>query len=78
MWTPEPFNRRDILNLELRSDIFLNKAKAKDVAEIKPSFEMVIVAEDPSEDIATFSFRKAAEEFFEVWEMKRVICLENN
>ena len=38
-----------------------------EVAEVKPSFDMVIVAEDPSEDIATFSFRKAAEEFFEVW-----------
>ena len=38
VWTPEPFNRRDILNLELRSDIFLNKAKAKDVIPVLTFF----------------------------------------
>ena len=38
VWTPEPFNRRDILNLELRSDIFLNKAKAKYVIPVLTFF----------------------------------------
>jgi hypothetical protein len=34
IWTVEKFNRRDIMNLELRADLFLNKAKAGDVIPI--------------------------------------------
>jgi hypothetical protein len=34
IWTVEKFNRRDLMNLELRSDLFLNKAKAGDVIPI--------------------------------------------
>ena len=49
--------------VEIHPDTFI----FMEVAEVKPSFDMVLVAENPSEDIATFSFRKAAEEFFEVW-----------
>jgi len=49
--------------VEIHPDTFI----FMEVVEIEPSFDMMIVAEDPSEDIATFDFRKAAEEFFEVW-----------
>jgi hypothetical protein len=34
IWTIEKFNRRDLMNLELRADIFLNKSKAGDVIPI--------------------------------------------
>ena len=34
IWSAEKFNRRDILNLELRADIFLTKAKAGDVIPV--------------------------------------------
>ena len=34
IWSVEKFNRRDIMNLELRSDLFLNKAKAGDVIPV--------------------------------------------
>ncbi len=50
-----------------RAEIHPNTFIFMEVAEVKPSFDMMIVAENPSEDIANFSFRKAAEEFFEVW-----------
>jgi hypothetical protein len=38
-----------------------------EVAEIKPSLNMVLHTEEPGSEILTFNFRKAAEEFFEVW-----------
>lgn len=34
IWVVDKFNRRDIENLNLRADIFLNKAKAKDVIPV--------------------------------------------
>jgi hypothetical protein len=34
IWIVDKFNRRDIENLHLRADIFLNKAKAKDVIPV--------------------------------------------
>jgi len=34
VWNVDKFNRRDILNLELRADIFLDNAKAGDVVPI--------------------------------------------
>lgn len=34
IWSVEKFNRRDIMNLELRADLFLNKAKAGDVMPV--------------------------------------------
>lgn len=34
IWTIDKFNRRDILNLELRSNLFLDNAKAGDVVPI--------------------------------------------
>jgi hypothetical protein len=49
--------------VEIHPDTFI----FMEVAEIKPSLEMVIVAEEPNKDIAMFDFRKAAEQFFEVW-----------
>jgi hypothetical protein len=30
-WEVEPFNRRDMLNINYRADLFLNKAKARDM-----------------------------------------------
>jgi hypothetical protein len=34
VWNIDKFNRRDILNLELRSNLFLDNAKAGDVVPI--------------------------------------------
>ena len=34
IWIVDKFNRRDIENLHLRADIFLNKAKAKDLIPV--------------------------------------------
>lgn len=38
VWIIDKFNRRDIKNLEMRAELFLNKAKAKDVAPILTFF----------------------------------------
>ena len=37
------------------------------IEQIKQSLEMVIHTEEPGAEILTFDFRKAAEQFFEVW-----------
>ena len=50
-----------------RAEIHPNTFIFMEVAEIKPSLDMVLHTEEPGSEILTFDFRKAAEEFFEVW-----------
>ena len=50
-----------------RAEIHPNTFLFMEVAEIKPSLDMVLHTEEPGSEILTFNFRKAAEEFFEVW-----------
>jgi hypothetical protein len=50
-----------------RAEIHPNTFIFMEVAEIKPSLNMVLHTEEPGSEILTFDFRKAAEQFFEVW-----------
>ena len=50
-----------------RAEIHPNTFIFMEVAEIKPSLEMVIHTEEPGSEILMFDFRKAADQFFEVW-----------
>ncbi len=50
-----------------RAEIHPNTFLFMEVAEIKPSLDIVLHTEEPGSEILTFNFRKAAEEFFEVW-----------
>ena len=50
-----------------RAEIHPNTFLFMEVAEIKPSLDMVLHTEEPGSEILTFNFRKAAEQFFEVW-----------
>jgi hypothetical protein len=50
-----------------RAEIHPNTFIFMEVAEIKPSLDMVLHTEEPGSEILTFDFRKAAEQFFEVW-----------